>query len=364
MLTKNLLKLTLSLFLMVAYNINGWSQIEGTSQPGSLNIGGSQKIEGYSQQGSLQIRQNTPKAGQISGMSSIGTLHIGQQAKNKNQGNVSAVQVPALSTPNAETDVNIPETNQKRHKTFALIIGNEDYHSHQMGLGAEVDVKYAVNDARVFKEYCTKTLGIPDKNITLLTNARAVEIHRALKKMNLLAKNAGKSGELIFYYAGHGLPDEQTKIPYLIPVDVSASDLQFAVSLPDLYDKLTEFPVKKVTVFLDACFSGGAREQGLVAARGVKVKPKETAMQGKLIVFSASSGEQSALPYDEKKHGMFTYHLLKKMQETKGKLYYGDLGKYLKNEVSINSLLINEKEQNPQINVSPGIEKDWKNWKF
>ena len=35
----------------------------------------------------------------------------------------------------------------------------------------------------------------------------------------------GPDGELIFYYAGHGFPDEQTKEPYLIPVDVNQEQI-------------------------------------------------------------------------------------------------------------------------------------------
>lgn len=347
---------------------NNNSPLTGKSQAGTLNVELT-KIEGTSQPGFIAVRQsqsNQKADGQISGVSPVGSLHIGSPSTD-NTGGTKKVETSSTSpsgSPVAEIDKDIPETKKYKAKTYALIIGNEDYHSHQTGLGSEIDVDFAARDAKIFKEYCTKTLGIPDKNITLLTDAKAVEIHRAVNKMNLLAKTAGISGELIFYYAGHGLPDEKTKEANLIPVDVSAKDMQFAIKLKDLYDKLTEHPTERVTVFLDACFSGGAREQGLVAARGVKFKPKENLLSGNLIVFSASSGEQSSLPYKEKSHGMFTYYLLKKIRESEGNLSYGELAEYLKNEVSINSLLINEKEQTPQVNVSNQLGSEWKNWKF
>ena len=266
--------------------------------------------------------------------------------------------------PLSEVDKNIPVTNTEKSYTYALIIGNEDYKSYQMGLSDEVNVAFAANDAKIFKEYCQKTLGIPEKNITLLTDARAIDMHRAIEKLSLLAKNAQGDAELIFYYAGHGLPDEATQEPYIIPVDVSGKDLKFAVPVKDLYDKLTEYSTKKVTVFLDACFSGGARNQGLVEARAVKVKPKESPLGGNLIVFSASSGEQSSLPYKDQKHGIFTYYLLKKLQETSGNISYGELASYLSKEVGINSVLINEKEQNPQVNISPSVQESWKEMKI
>jgi hypothetical protein len=138
--------------------------------------------------------------------------------------------------------------------------------------------------------------------------------------------------------------------------------LKFAVNLKDLYAKLTEFPTQKVTVFIDACFSGGARNQGLVAVRGVKVKPKDELLKGNLVVFTASSGEQSSSAYDDKRHGMFTYFLLKKLQETKGNLTYKQLADYLSSEVGLKSVMINNKEQNPQVNVSPEVQNHWGDW--
>lgn len=263
-----------------------------------------------------------------------------------------------------DIDKNIPVNPAKNPYRFALVIGNEDYSSFQKDLNSEVNVAYAVNDASVFAEYAKKTLGVPDENVTLLTNAKAMDMIRALKKINLLSKNTGGKAEIFFYYAGHGLPDEKSKEPYLIPVDVNGTELDFAIKLTDIYKQLTEYPSKKITVFLDACFSGGARNQGLIAARGVKIKPKEGNMAGKMIVFSASSGDQSSLPYKEKKHGIFTYFLLKKLNESKGVLTYKALSDYLSEQVGLKSLIINNKEQNPQTNISIEARDEWMVWSF
>lgn len=262
-----------------------------------------------------------------------------------------------------DVDTNIPACTQKKTNCFALIIGNEDYSSFQQGLSSEVNVDFAQNDAATFYQYLTKTLGVPAGNVVLLINARALEMHKAIDKLALLAKSMNGKAELVFYYAGHGFPDDQ-KEAYLIPVDVSGTDLQFGIKLKELYAKLTEFPTQKVSVFLDACFSGGARNQGLVAARGVKIKPKADDLAGNLVVLAASGGEQSSLPYKEKKHGMFTYWLLKKLQETKGDISYGELFAFLQEQVGVKSLLINSREQTPQANVSPSLGEEWKNWKM
>lgn len=264
----------------------------------------------------------------------------------------------------SDVDMNIPISGIKRPNRYALIIGNEDYSSFQTGLESESNVDFAENDARIFKDYAIKVLGIPDDNIVFEVNANAVTMHRAINKMKLLIKNAKGDADVFFYYAGHGYPDEINKEPHIMPVDVNAKDLQFALKLKDVYLKLTEHPGQRITIFLDACFSGGARNQGLLSARAVKVKPKEEQLRGKLVVYSASSGEQSSLPYDEKGHGMFTYFLLKKLQDSKGKLTYGELADYIKEQVSLKSVLVNEKEQNPQTNISPEVSSGWREWRF
>jgi len=263
-----------------------------------------------------------------------------------------------------DVDFNIPQNESQYPYRFALIIGNEDYSTFQTDLSNEVDVAFAKNDASIFKEYAVKTLGIPETNVQLMLNATAGQMRQALAKINKLAEKSAGQAELFFYYAGHGLPDEVSKEPYLIPVDVAGTNVQYGIKLTDIYKSLTQFSTERITVFLDACFSGGARGQGLVAARGVKIKPKEETLNGKLVVFSASSGDQSSLPYKDKGHGIFTYFLLKKLQESKGSLTYKELSDFLKSQVSLQSVVINSKEQDPQTNISPSAELEWEKWRF
>lgn len=269
----------------------------------------------------------------------------------------------SISVGKSDVDINIPVSTVQKATTFVLIIGNEDYSSFQTGLNTEVNVDYALNDAKVFKEYCNKTLGIPEKQIKLLTNATFGQMSQGVSWLsNLAAVNSGNA-ELIFYYSGHGLPDELTKESYLMPVDISGSNVKQALKLSDVYSKLNEFPTKKVTVFLDACFSGGARNQGLVAMKGVKIKPVENSVAGNMIVFSSSTGEESSGVYRDKQHGYMTYFLLKKLQESKGDITYKSLADYIIDEVKKETAL-SGKNQTPQLNYSPSIEGLWPAWKI
>lgn len=264
----------------------------------------------------------------------------------------------------SSVDKNVPQNTFKNSKRFALIIGNEDYTKYQAGLDDENNVPYARNDAQIFKEYVIKTLGFLDENVYLIENATAGEMNQKIELISKLVAKTGSEAELMFYFAGHGLPDEVTRIPYLIPVDVRGSNLQFAIKLYDVFKKFDETKAKRITVFLDACFSGGGRESGLLASRSIRMKPTEENLSGNIVVFSATSGEQTALPISKEKHGIYTYFLLKKLQETSGDITYGELAEYLAKTVSLESLKINQKDQDPTVQTSQEVSPIWKSWRF
>ena len=271
-------------------------------------------------------------------------------------------QVPPKKIEKETVDTDIPTTKTIQQHTYALIIGNEDYQSKQKGLSVEQNVPFAENDAKVFKEYCTKTLGVPEKNIRLLLNAGSIEMKQAIEWANYMAKINNGKAKLIFYYSGHGLPDDN-KQSHLIPVDVSGLSLNYAVKLNDVCNQLTEHPTQQVSVFLDACFSGGARNQGLVAMKSIRVKPKEESFAGNMVVFASSSGDETSAVYDEKQHGFFTYFLLKKLQQTKGETDLKALSDYIYNSVRLEAGHIG-KIQTPQVNPSSQAADKWEEWKL
>ena len=263
----------------------------------------------------------------------------------------------------SDVDRNIPKTNKQNPHCYAIIIGNQDYHSFQNGLNTEQDVPFAMEDANVFKQYCTEILGVEEGNIVLLNNATSAKMNQEIDFITRLSARDPQA-EIIFYYSGHGFPNEYTQEPYLIPVDVNAANLTSAISLFDLYRRLSGTGAQRVTVFLDACFSGEGPNGPLLVSKGVKVTPKKGALAGNLVVFSATSFDQRAWPYNEKSHGMFTYFLLKKLQESQGECTYSELFEYLSKNVGDNSLRVYRNEQTPEVNTSPQVQTTWGDWSF
>ena len=263
----------------------------------------------------------------------------------------------------SDVDNNIPANSTKYQNRYAIIIGNEDYTSHQSGLNSESNVPFAVADANSFREYCLNVLGVKDNNLFIVTNATASRMKQEIERVSKIISLNPTGAELIFFYAGHGQPDEN-KEPYIMPVDVTAQRLKDGIKLNDLYKSFSDLNIDRVTVFLDACFSGGGRDAGLLAARSVREKPNEGQLNGNIIVFAATEGDQVAMQYRDKQHGMFTYFLLKKLQETKGNLTYKEMSDYLRKNVSEYSLRVNNREQDPIVKFATQLSNKWENFKF
>ena len=169
----------------------------------------------------------------------------------------------------------------------------------------------------------------------------------------------------IVYYCGHGIPDEKTSQAYIVPVDGKGTNMSTCYSLNKLYKTLAATKAQSITYFMDACFTGANKEGSmLVAARGVARAPEKETLSGKTIVFSASSGDETAMTLDEQGHGLFTYYLLKKLQDSKGDVTYGELADYINQNVKKDAFLINEKPQTPVVATSPAVVNTWKTMKL
>ncbi len=258
----------------------------------------------------------------------------------------------------SDVDLDIPFTGLKNENTFAVIIANENY-------GKLANVPFALNDGNAMALYCHRTLGIPEKNILKYTDASYGAMREAFSDLRLINDVIGDEMKVIFYYAGHGAPDDATLEPYLIPVDAARVNAQVCVPLKSIYAELADMKLASCTVFLDACFSGATRDDNMLAsARGIARVPKKQTLGGNIAVLSATSDKQTALPYNEKSHGMFTYFLLKRLQDTKGNVTLQDLKEYVSEQVARNSSIVNRKDQNPTFTVSAGASSAWDQWKM
>ena len=250
----------------------------------------------------------------------------------------------------SDVDINIPKT-QIKSKSIVVIIANENYKYEHY-------VPYAENDGDVISKYFEYTLGIPKHNIHLIKDA---SLNTMKREVEWLIENSHDVDNIFFYYSGHGIPAKDLSTSYLLPVDGYAKDPETGLNIQWLYSKLASTNVKSI-VLLDACFSGSGRHQNmLVEARGVAIKPKDIMPQNNTIVISACQGVEMAYPYEEKKHGLFTYYFLKSLQTTNGKVSLGKMYDYIHKSVSEMSKIYKGNVQTPSISVSHDLKDIWRN---
>lgn len=115
---------------------------------------------------------------------------------------------------------------------------------------------------------------------------------------------------------------------------------------------------------MDAPFTGADKNgKSLVKNRGIRISPKQnTTSNNTLVCFSNSNNENS---YASAKygHGMFTYYILKKLQETNGDCSWGELLESTIEQVKKESLAEFDNVQTPLL-VMPNSNNNILNNKF
>lgn len=262
-----------------------------------------------------------------------------------------------LGKAQGNVDSYIPVQQKEDPNVFVVIIANEHYQYEQY-------VPFGNHDGQTFKLYCEKALGIPSKNIRCIEDATLNQMRMQLRWLKQIMTAFEGDARAIVYYSGHGMPDEEGKSTYLLPVDGNSNMPESGLSSVELYSMLAEIPSAATLVLLDACFSGARRDgQMFSLSRGVAIKPRQVTVSGNVVVFSAAQGNETAYPYTEKRHGLFTYYILEQLQKSGGRISLGDMADYVTKMVGRTSLIENEKSQTPSIIASSKVP-NWRNWQF
>jgi hypothetical protein len=232
---------------------------------------------------------------------------------------------------------------------WAVIIGVGGYES-----SAVPRLRYSVADADAIYQTLISS-GFKKENILLLTDK--TERKPTLRNIKwalgtFLARSAHKDDLVMIYFAGHGASEvDQRGIErdglskYLVPVDADPDDL-YSTALPmdEMQNVLARIEAERVTVFLDACYSGaaGGRTFASTKTRAVNVDDifldRLTRAKGRAIV-TASRPSELSIELAELGHGIFTYYLVRGLQgyadnNRDGIVSLQELYEYLAQEVS------------------------------
>ncbi len=232
---------------------------------------------------------------------------------------------------------------------WAVIIGVGGYES-----SAVPRLRYSVADADAVYQTLIGA-GFKKENILLMTDK--TERKPTLRNIKwalgtFLARSAHKDDLVMIYFAGHGASEvDQRGIErdglskYLVPVDADPDDL-YSTALPmdEMQNVLARIEAERVTVFLDACYSGaaGGRTFASTKTRTVNVDDifldRLTRSKGRAIV-TASRPSELSIELAELGHGIFTYYLVRGLQgyadnNRDGIVSLQELYEYLAQEVS------------------------------
>ena len=232
---------------------------------------------------------------------------------------------------------------------WAVIIGVGAYES-----SAVPRLRYSVADADAVYQTLIGA-GFKKENILLMTDK--TERKPTLRNIKwalgtFLARSAHKDDLVMIYFAGHGASEvDQRGIErdglskYLVPVDADPDDL-YSTALPmdEMQNVLARIEAERVTVFLDACYSGaaGGRTFASTKTRTVNVDDifldRLTRAKGRAIV-TASRPSELSIELAELGHGIFTYYLVRGLQgyadiNRDGIVSLQELYEYLAQEVS------------------------------
>lgn len=134
-------------------------------------------------------------------------------------------------------------------KYYALIIGINEYSDPLIN-----DLEEPLNDANELFATLTDNYTFFEENITLLENPTRNQLIRSLDK---LAYEITEKDNLLLFYAGHGLWDEQLKKGFWIPADANTDNRANWFSNSALRDYIGGINAKHTLLISDACFSGG-----------------------------------------------------------------------------------------------------------
>ncbi len=238
---------------------------------------------------------------------------------------------------------------QPERDAIAVVIGIADYRSLPKA-------EYANDDARAFYDYAIRALGIKPENIKLLVDGDAEEAEILKTFRTWVPSRVKSTTDVYVYYSGHGLSTQDGQGLYLLPPRADREVIDdTAIPLSKINVALQLAKPRSVTIFMDACYSGQARNgETLVAgARPISLRTGNRLFPDGFTVISASQADQISSSSPDLKHGIFSYYLMRGMEgeadaNKDGRITLGEMQAYLSENVGRQAAMMSRKQE-PQL---------------
>lgn len=198
----------------------------------------------------------------------------------------------------------------------ALVIGNNAYQNIRKLKTAEADAKEVEIILRTQYGFKTK----------LLLNATREQIFTAF---NSYRRELEPNTNLLIYYAGHGVNDEDINRAYWLPVDARMDNNSNWISADDITSNIRGIPAKHILIISDSCYSGTlTRDVGdrLPLAPSERLRYLQKMVAGKSRTLMASGGNEPVADGGGGNHSIFANALLRGLSQM-------DKGQFTANEL-------------------------------
>jgi hypothetical protein len=235
----------------------------------------------------------------------------------------------------------------------ALGFHQPDTYLISIGVGAYRDPKlmprrYAATDAETVAAYFQSLGGVPQSNIRLLQNQKALraDLHETL--FGWLPQHAASDAVVLVYFSGQAMVTPAGDI-LLVPYDGSAADSTRLYPLTDLESAFARLKAKQVLFLFDGMVSKLSGD-----TKGKTAAPRWDLGEGNTVALIGSEDLSKGLEDDQHYHSLFTYYLLKGLRgeadtNRNGKVTFGELTGYVRQKVAWAAKTQFNQEQRPLI---------------
>ncbi len=244
--------------------------------------------------------------------------------------------------PRSANKVSIPDVDHmpkslaafKQPKAVIIAIGVGTFRDKQMP-----EVKYAGHDAAVMAEYLHTIGSVPRERVRVLLDRQALQRDFEDTFERWLRKRADSETVVYVFFAGRALVDGATGAVSLVPFDGTLSEPKQLYPLRRLQESLSRLSIERAIMMFDVSLepSPGADLAAMpspdwMSGTGDERKDVEMWMVGNRHL-------QEAHAFEEGKHGLFTYHLLRGLQgiadvDRDGTVIAGELCTYARGQVA------------------------------
>jgi len=219
----------------------------------------------------------------------------------------------------------------KQPKAIGIVVGVGQFRESSIPR-----VKYAARDAEAMATYLTSIGGIPAKRIRTLVDAHALKSDLAEVFEEWLPGQVDPTTVVYVSVMGRGVVEPTTGAVSMMSFDSTATSRARLYSLRRLQESLAKLPIQRAVVMLDLSLEPAQRTEATGTI--TPLWEQEGSGKEKIMWIIGNRAVQKSHDYDQGRHGLFAYQLLKGLGgaadlDKNGTILAGELCTYTKWQV-------------------------------